>query len=414
VRENRPGVKYVDPESTDTGETEFGTASVAPRIADVYPEPSGTGATEAYSRGHDSRSGRTTTLPTTTPPASSSAQVPKNRTRAEYVDPESSDTGETESYAAAHRSAFVDPESTDTGETKGASTSGGIRPVRTKPPTAYATVAGGIAPLRDDSGQPLCVLYLFSGQSERADGIPMYLRAVGFTVDAVDLVNTDLQDMDLLDDAVWNRYRRRLRAGQYHFVFASPPCRTFSECRTAPGGPPVLRSWEFIHGFPKSQSRDRRLQPHHHELLRSDNLFAEQVAEACEIQWDLGRGFGVEQPWPWQGSPGMFDLPCFKRLRRKGAISVVFDQCMHGGESRKPTEILFHKARFDILEASCDHMPQWHKAESGAWAWTPHPPVVGARDARGDFVTKRLAAYPGQLNREIASVIACQFTVDAS
>ena len=63
VREDRPGVKYVDPESTDTGETEVGTASVAPRIADVYPEPPGTGATEGYSRGHDSRSGRATTRP---------------------------------------------------------------------------------------------------------------------------------------------------------------------------------------------------------------------------------------------------------------------------------------------------------------------------------------------------------------
>ena len=76
VREDRPGVKYVDPESTDTGETEVGTASVAPRIADVYPEPPGTGATEGYSRGHDSRSGRATTLP-----ASSIAQGPNSSRR---------------------------------------------------------------------------------------------------------------------------------------------------------------------------------------------------------------------------------------------------------------------------------------------------------------------------------------------
>jgi hypothetical protein len=56
VRTDRPGVKYVDPESTDTGETEVGTASLAPRNADVDPESPDTGETESDSTSSDGRS----------------------------------------------------------------------------------------------------------------------------------------------------------------------------------------------------------------------------------------------------------------------------------------------------------------------------------------------------------------------
>ena len=39
-----------------------------------------------------------------------------------------------------------------------------------------------------------------------------------------------------------------------YFVFAGPPCRTWSLARQSGPGPPVLRDAEHIYGFPKSQA----------------------------------------------------------------------------------------------------------------------------------------------------------------
>ena len=153
----------------------------------------------------------------------------------------------------------------------------------------------------------------------------------------------------------------------------------------------MLRDHKHPYGYPKSQARERGLTHAHFEQLREDNLLADRVAHACQLITDVGGGYGVEQPFPWKGSIGMFELASYKRLR--GAHqSVVFDQCRHGQCTTKPTEILFHRAEFDKLEATCNHS-------------NGHPPIKG-RSSDGEFRTKKLAAYPAQLNQAIADIIA--------
>ena len=56
MRTDRSGAEYADPESTDTGDAEGGTASLAPRNADVDPESPDTGETESDSTSSDGRS----------------------------------------------------------------------------------------------------------------------------------------------------------------------------------------------------------------------------------------------------------------------------------------------------------------------------------------------------------------------
>ena len=191
------------------------------------------------------------------------------------------------------------------------------------------------------------------------------LIGLGMSVDEVDIVNVHLPDQDIADDAVWGRIRQRLEAGTYIFVFAGPPCRTFSESRGLGPGPPVLRDWDHIYGFPKSQGACRGLRQHHFEQLRTDNLLAERVAEACSIVKPQGGGYGVEQPLPWKGSVSMFQLASFMELRRAGACFVVFDQCMFGAPSKKPSMVLYDGIDFSALARECNHAATLQQSSTG-------------------------------------------------
>jgi len=198
---------------------------------------------------------------------------------------------------------------------------------------AKTTTVGMAGPPRVDpsssSGLPTKqrhqVLHLFSGPSPRTDGLASYLRAVDIGTTDVDVVNVHLEDQDLVDDAVWTRLRQRLLNGDFSFVFAGPPCRTFSDARLQRPGPPVLRNQEFIYGFPKSQARRRGLRPEHFEQIRIDNLLAERTAEACIIMHDVGFGYAVEQPWGSKAlSISMFDLECFVEFKTREPSSQAF------------------------------------------------------------------------------------------
>ena len=190
----------------------------------------------------------------------------------------------------------------------------------------------------------------------------------------------------------------------YDFVFAGPPCRSFSESRSAGPGPPVLRNQEYPYGFPKSQQR-RELLPHHYEQIREDNLLAERTAEACAIMQGLGRPFAVEQPTPFKGAVTMFQFESFVALVRGGAVLIHCDQCMHGAITKKPTTLLHGSCDFSSLAASCNHPNVTQTREDGSTYQAPHPSYVGRRHPNGKYCTSDLAAYPGKLNCRLATII---------
>ena len=225
-------------------------------------------------------------------------------------------------------------------------------------------------------------------------------------MDCRDLVNAQAPDQDLSDDATWQRLSQRLRDGQYDILVASPPCRTFSESRRKQPGPPVLRGWEHKYGFPKSRASELRLKPHHFERIRTDNLLAERTAEACAIMDTLRRPWVVEQPFPWADSVSMFDFDSFKQLREAGAQYVVFDQCAYGAITAKPTRLLYKGLNCEALQRKCTHKPRTIVLESGRTVFKRHPPTVGVRDRQGCYATAAQAAYPAELNTQLALCMA--------
>ena len=51
--------------------------------------------------------------------------------------------------------------------------------------------------------------------------------------------------------------------------------------------------------------------------------------------------YGIEQPYPWKEGFSMFFLDSFQQLVELGAQVVIFDQCPHGSESQKTTQVLY-------------------------------------------------------------------------
>ena len=276
---------------------------------------------------------------------------------------------------------------------------------RFQAPSENVVVDPVVAPPPPINGKRYQVLHLFSGPDDRKDGLHSYLRAIKIDVVNCDIVNVNLEDQDLLDDAVWARIRARIWAGEFDFTFAGPPCRSFSESRSYGPGPPVVRDSDHLYGFPKSQARERGLGPKDFEQIRTDNLFAERAAEACSIMDSWGRGYGVEQPTPWRSAVTMFSFECFQKLIAAGAKMVYFDQCMYDGPTRKPTTILYKNVDFSGLAVQCNHpkVEQWDN--KGHKYMAAHPSYVGKKDSSGAFITGSLSAYPTKLNVRLATLI---------
>ena len=259
------------------------------------------------------------------------------------------------------------------------------------------TISGSVDQFKVRRGK---VLLLFSGPHQRPDSLRAFLAQAGIEATEFDIVNEHMGDQNLLDDATWGRIRRDLQAGVYVALFAAPPCRTFSEVRTQRPGPPPLRERDYPYGYPRAQAKQRGISDEHLVMLREDNLLADRTAEACSILHRQRKVYGVEQPYPWKSGFSMFDLEAFAALEKQGAKRVVFDQCPFGAEVRKPTQILYWGADFGRLYARCDHPVITQINEDGTAYQSTHPNLAG------EYLTKKLAAYPKQLNKAIASILA--------
>ena len=99
----------------------------------------------------------------------------------------------------------------------------------------------------------------------------------------------------------------------------------------------------------------------------------------------------------------MFAFESFCKLLANGAKIVEFDQCMFGGPTKKPTQILYGNCpEMASLERYCNHPSvQQTDARTGRTYYAPHPTYVGVRDEQGNYKTAELAAYPADLNASL-------------
>ena len=192
------------------------------------------------------------------------------------------------------------------------------------------------------------VLHLFSGPSSRPDGLKALLRAKGWECVDFDSRANGIPEEDLTRDDVWDKLMARVRAREFDYIVAGPPCDTFSHARERKPGPRPLRSFDRPYGLPRSS-----LYPQEIEQLRVGNLLALRTAEACRALYDLGGGFIVENPREWEGCASIWALDEYKSLLAlKDVHQIVVDQCGFGAASQKPTRLAFCRVKLQVAAYS--------------------------------------------------------------
>ena len=166
------------------------------------------------------------------------------------------------------------------------------------------------------------------------------------------------------------------------------------------------------------------MRPADKEKVREGNALALRAYSKAVEAYDAGKPFMIEQPHQRPGKTSMFLLREFQELLSRPGINVItLAQCMFGGMSEKLTDLITNIGPEECgsLIRLCDHPKRWWTIPwSGKQVYSSHPPLVGTQLAipsedwtpdmlsrsqpSGDYLTRATAAYPADLNKELACV----------
>jgi hypothetical protein len=271
---------------------------------------------------------------------------------------------------------------------------------------------------QEDQSRIVHCLYLFSGPARQAD-LPAAFAAVAsspeskgisFTWRQVDILRDAVQD-DLLDDDVRHGLLGEMSSGTFGFVFASPPCSSFSRAvYSNTQGPKPVRSREYPLGFPWAWGKERRNAEVGNVLAFCAISAMQAVARAVkrghhcigmlEHPEDLGRASLGVPASIWQ-------LPEMLALKSSGFASCALFQCSVGGASRKPTRLLSNSREVASIGYFADPVLDDKCACVGPLpvhcGHDDHVPLQGKDDI--GFRTSPTSAYPHAFNMLIAHAI---------
>ena len=143
----------------------------------------------------------------------------------------------------------------------------------------------------------LRVLYVFSG-ARRSNSLAEMITAISKRINMrVDIGEWDIEngpEYDLADDTRWNRLLALINAGELHATIWSPPCSTYSGCRSETDrGPRPLRG---ASGRERYGSDDVKLTSEEKEAVRVGTLLAVRTAEGIRACDKLGIRWLLENP----------------------------------------------------------------------------------------------------------------------
>ena len=249
-----------------------------------------------------------------------------------------------------------------------------------------------------------------------------YCTELGMRCDCVDIEYNP--DHDLLCQDFWNKLFEEMPT--YDAYLLSPPCSTFTMARTGKGnGPAPLRG---------TQGRDRyglkHLVGEEKTKVRQGTLLARRAHATAAQANRAGKPWIFEQPHWRENGTSMFMLDELVQLANEDGVAFhTMDQCEFGSEFEKKTDLLSN-VDDDImapLRATCSHeKTRWVVPWSGEETFSSHPPLRGRQKAipfcnwnksmlqpyepRGEFLTRATAAYPDDMNKQLAKCIfnACE------
>ena len=190
--------------------------------------------------------------------------------------------------------------------------------------------------------------------------------------------------MDLLNDASYEQLLRISASGQVEYGAGSPSCSQYSRAKFIPGGPPPLRTPEYLDGVPGLSSTDLlKVQESYMMLFR--------VVVCLTLIYNAGGHVHLEQP----PSAMSWLEPCVKKfLVLISACCTVMAACAYGKDWYKQWMFAASWPPIASLGKICTHAPGTHKS------------VVGVLDDTGQYLSRTTACYPLDLAQAFANLVA--------
>ena len=227
-------------------------------------------------------------------------------------------------------------------------------------------------------------LELFAGEAKLTQAVQDAGCTVETPLEKRTTVGAHAQ-LDFTSPEVFSEINKKARQQHYKWIHAAPPCSSFSRARRTDkwGSVPVLRSDEFPMGLPEVT----------HPKLTEANKIVRALSRLVRTQHRAGQGWSIENP----ANSLIWQTTHFRQLAALPLVRmVVFDQCCHGAEYKKPTGLLTNMVCFEQLAKRCPGQPT-HPV---------HPPLAGKTwDDNGNWVwkTSLAAAYPTELCQAMAN-----------
>lgn len=242
----------------------------------------------------------------------------------------------------------------------------------------------------DEEGR---ILILFAGPAERHDGLGRILRKLGHDVLEID-TKIGGAAHDVTRDEIQAELITRARAGEFQFMFAAPPCQSYSVAHR-----PCLRSTRHPEGLPEIPREWRAYVAKHNRITAFTVALAEAVTKAgggVAMENPAARDEGVAYWHRNRGKGTLWHMPCVIELRY---TLLTFAQCQFApARVQKWTTIAVSPNAREWFAALADHKCE-HEGR--------HSDVAHGRDDTGASKAEQAAAYPRQLNSFLAAAIAC-------
>eukprot|EP00438_Fugacium_kawagutii_P018606 Skav234501 [mRNA] locus=scaffold1613:29949:34970:- [translate_table: standard] len=205
-------------------------------------------------------------------------------------------------------------------------------------------------------------------------------------------------DANLASPTALAWWKRRIHDGLVVGAGGGPPCETWSAARLVDGGPPPLRSAQYLWGLPTLSVS------HSQQVAIGTRLLEFLWALLVDLAMAGGCGFCEHPQYPlwastklpasiWIAEPSRLlrGLSCFQ--------AVSFDQCTFGAEAVKPTTLLLLRLPAFRTQALCSG-----RMGRCAHGYGAHEGLVGLQED-GAFKTSRCKIYPAAMNRALAAAI---------
>ena len=187
---------------------------------------------------------------------------------------------------------------------------------------------------------------------------------------------------DILNDDLFENLLKLAHSGLVGAVWSAPPCRFYSTLRKNDGGPPPLRSKEFIDGFPSLSTYQKRQVQESKGIHRRSDLI-------CIAVFQQGGFAGKEQPlnsiaWK-EPSSQQFVEQC-------SCYFVATPACKWGLDFFKYWAVAATSDHISNLAGHCSHRD--------------HMDFRGKRLPDGSYISALTAEYPSAFASAIIDIIS--------